>query len=50
MCSVGLDRLIYFYDIHDKIIVKKIQAPFPIKSVNFSSDGHTLAVGSSING
>jgi len=50
MCSVGLDRQIIFYDIHEKLIVKKIVAPFPIKSVNFSSDGHTLAVGSSMNG
>ena len=50
MCSVGLDRQIIFYDIHDKLIVKKITAPFPIKSVNFSADGHTLAVGSSMNG
>lgn len=50
MCSVGLDRQIIFYDIHEKLVVKKIVAPFPIKSVNFSSDGHTLAVGSSMNG
>ena len=50
MCSVGLDRQIIFYDIHDKLIVKKIVAPFPISSVHFSTDGHTLAVGSSMNG
>jgi WD40 repeat protein len=30
--------------------VKKITAPFPIQTVNFSSDGHTLAVGSQMNG
>ena len=30
MCSVGLDRQVIFYDIHEKIIVKKILAPFPI--------------------
>ena len=50
MCSVGLDRQIIFYDINDKTIVKKIMAPFPIQSVSFSADGHTLAVGSSMNG
>ena len=50
MCSVGLDRQIIFYDIHEQLIVKKITAPFPIQSVNFSPDGHTLAVGSSMNG
>ena len=50
MCSVGLDRQVIFYDINDKTIVKKIMAPFPIASVNFAQDGHTLAVGSSMNG
>jgi hypothetical protein len=50
MCSVGLDRQIIFYDIHEKIVVKKILAPFPVKCVSFCSDGHTLAVGSSMNG
>ena len=30
--------------------MKKIVAPFPISSVHFSTDGHTLAVGSSMNG
>ena len=50
MCSVGLDRQIIFYDIHEKIIVKRIMAPFPIASVSFCADGHTLAVGSSMNG
>ena len=50
MASVGLDRQIIFYDIHEKIVVKKIVAPFPIQCVNFCSDGHTLAVGSSMNG
>jgi protein NEDD1 len=50
MCTVGLDRQIIFYDIHEKLIVKKIVAPFPIQSVSFCSDGHTLAVGSQMNG
>jgi len=50
MCSVGLDRQIIFYDTNEKIIVKKILAPFPLNCVHFANDGHTLAVGSSMNG
>lgn len=50
MCTVGLDRQIVFYDIHEKIIVKKIVAPFPLSCVHFAPDGHTLAVGSNMNG
>jgi hypothetical protein len=50
MCSVGLDRQIVFYDIQEKTIVKRILAPFPLSCVHFAADGHTLAVGSSMNG
>jgi WD40 repeat protein len=50
MVSVGLDRQIVFYDISEKIIVKRILAPFPLSCVHFASDGHTIAVGSSMNG
>ena len=47
LCSVGLDKNIVFYDINDKIIVKRIKTDLPLQSVAFCSDGHTIAIGAS---
>ena len=45
LASAGLDKNIVFYDINEKIIVKRIRTDFAYQSVTFSTDGHTLAVG-----
>lgn len=50
LASVGLDKNIVFYDINDKIIVKRIRGEFPFQSVSFCADGHTIAVGASNSG
>ena len=42
---MGLDKNIIFYDINEKIIVKRIRADVPFQSVSFSTDGHTIAIG-----
>lgn len=47
MCSIGLDKNIVFYDINDKIIVKRIKTETPLQSVAFCTDGHTIAIGAS---
>ena len=47
LASVGLDKNIVFYDINDKIIVKRIKTETPLQSVSFCTDGHTIAVGAS---
>ena len=47
LCSVGLDKNIVFYDINDKIIVKRIKTDVPLQSVSFCTDGHTIAIGAS---
>ena len=50
LASVGLDKNIIFYDIHDKIIVKRIRADFPFQSISFCTDGHTVAIGAANSG
>ena len=47
LASVGLDKNIVFYDINDKIIVKRIRTDLSFQSVSFCTDGHTIAVGAS---
>ncbi|XP_020615589.1 protein NEDD1-like [Orbicella faveolata] len=46
LCSVGLDKRIVFYDVQQKKSVKVMTAESPLTSVDFMSDGGTLAVGS----
>lgn len=46
LCSVGLDKRIVFYDVQGKKSVKVMTAEAPLTSVDFMSDGATLAVGS----
>lgn len=46
LCSVGLDKRIVFYDVQQKKSVKVMMAESPLTSVDFMSDGGTLAVGS----
>jgi Tol biopolymer transport system component len=50
LCSVGLDKLAYFYDINEKNSVQKLSFPFPVQSVSFCTDGKTIAFGSSNSG
>lgn len=45
LCSIGLDKNVVFYDINDKVIVKRIKTETPLRSVSFCSDGHTIAIG-----
>ena len=47
LASVGLDKNMVFYDINEKIIVKRIRTEVPFQSVTFSTDGHTIAIGAS---
>lgn len=46
LCSVGLDKRIVFYDVQGRKSVKVMTAESPLTSVDFMSDGATLAVGS----
>lgn len=46
LSSVGVDRNVCFYDISQKVLVKKIQTDVPLSKIAFSSDGHTIALGS----
>lgn len=46
LCSVGVDRQICFYDMNEKVIVKKIKTETSLSKVAFCSDGHTIAIGS----
>ncbi|KAL5013981.1 hypothetical protein ScPMuIL_008251 [Solemya velum] len=46
MISVGLDKKIIFYDLHNKMPVKTMTVESPLTSVDMNSDGATLAVGS----
>lgn len=45
LCSIGLDKNVVFYDINDKVIVKRIKTETPLQSVSFCADGHTIAIG-----
>jgi len=36
---------VVFYDINDKVIVKRIKTETPLQSVSFCADGHTIAIG-----
>lgn len=47
LCSIGLDKNVVFYDINDKVIVKRIKTETPLQSVSFCADGHTIAIGAS---
>jgi WD40 repeat protein len=44
---VGHDKNVVFYDINDKVIVKRIKTETPLQSVSFCADGHTIAIGAS---
>jgi WD40 repeat protein len=46
MCSVSSDHNVCFYDINEKVLVKKIRTETPLSCVSFCQDGHTIALGS----
>lgn len=46
LCSAGVDRNICFYNVKEKVHVKKIRTDMVIAKVAFCHDGHTIAVGS----
>ncbi len=46
LCSAGDDGHVCFYDMNEKVQVKKIRTELGITSVAFCNDGHTIAVGS----
>lgn len=50
LCSAGLDKYAYFYDIQSKMSVNKINLNMPIQSVSFASDGKTVAFGANSQG
>jgi len=43
LCSVSPDKSICFYDMNDKVIVKKIKTELPLSKVDFAADGFTVA-------
>ena len=43
LCSVSPDKSICFYDMNDKVIVKKIKTELPLSKVDFCADGFTVA-------
>jgi hypothetical protein len=45
LCSAGLDRKVFFYDVNDGKVIKAIPAPHPLNCVAFLDDGVTVAVG-----
>lgn len=49
LCSVGTDHTVCFYDMNEKVLVKKIKTEMPINTVAFSEDGHTIAIGSALD-
>ena len=46
LCSAGVDRSVSFYDLNEKVTVKKIKTDISISKVAFCSDGYTIAVAS----
>jgi hypothetical protein len=46
LCSAGLDQRIQFYDSNERKVVKTINAEGPLTSLNFNTDGFTIAAGS----
>lgn len=44
---MGHDKNVVFYDINDRVIVKRIKTETPLQSVSFCADGHTIAIGAS---
>lgn len=47
LCSAGLDRRLFFYDINEAKVVKAVPTSAPLTSVTFLDDGITVAVGTS---
>lgn len=43
ICSASPDKHICFYDMNDKVVVKKIRTDFSLSKVDFCADGHTVA-------
>jgi len=50
LSSVSLDKSIIFYDITQKKKVSVIQTQYPLQSITFNHDGHTVAVGAQNSG
>ena len=46
LCSVSTDQSVCFFDINEKVLVKKIRTDIPLSCVSFCQDGHTIALGS----
>jgi len=46
LCSAGSDGSVCFYDMNEKVLVKKIKTDIHLSKVAFCSDGHTIAIGS----
>ncbi len=45
MCSAGLEKSIYLYDINEKAPAVTIKPGFSFQSLAFSADGQTIACG-----
>jgi len=43
LCSASPDKSICFYDMNDKVLVKKIRTDLPLSKVDFCADGFTVA-------
>lgn len=43
LCSASPDKSICFYDMNDKVIVKKIRTEISLTKVDFCADGYTVA-------